>query len=96
MATREEIREGLLSTELTLTRLAARIIKSNLDKSPIEMGNLIVKVFHSQGVVIKVDRELPEPTNLYSGGDAETVSRRAFDQLLEDGYTATEPLIKED
>ena len=55
--------EELLSNELRLTRLAARIIKENLNKSPIEIGNLIVNALDSQGVVIKVERELPKLCN---------------------------------
>ena len=54
----EQIWDELLSNELNLTRLAARVIKSNLNKSPMDIGNLIVRVLHSQGVVIKVNIDL--------------------------------------
>jgi len=54
MATREEIREGIY-----------QIIKGNCQSSSGWVGNkaytmdLIMNYLHSQGVVIKVDRELP-------------------------------------
>jgi len=45
------------SNEFRFTRLAAKIIKDNLNKNFIEIGNIIVKEFASQGVVIPVERE---------------------------------------
>tara|TARA_Y100000310_G_C20553328_1_gene749243 strand:- start:689 stop:973 length:285 start_codon:yes stop_codon:yes gene_type:complete len=51
------VEEVKFSHEFTLTRLIAQIIKESLGKNFIETGNLIVRALHSQGVVIKVDRE---------------------------------------
>ena len=47
--------EQVFSNEFIFTRLIARIIRRNMNKSFIEISNLIVKELHSKGVVIKVD-----------------------------------------
>lgn len=44
------------SHEFRLTRVAADIIMKNLNKSPIDIGNRIVREFHSQGVVIQGEK----------------------------------------
>lgn len=49
----KEMIEGL-SNEFNLTRLAGHIIGDNLEKSPIEIGSLIVRAFHSQGGQLRV------------------------------------------
>lgn len=93
MSKREEIDTGF-SNELTLTRLAAKIVRENINKTPIEIGCLIVRSFHSQGLVRKVERELLE-TMLVEGYGyftddlAGKIATRA-------GYVAVESLIKED
>ena len=99
MTRREKIKVKELSNELNLTRVAAKIIKANLDKSPIGIGNLIVRAFDSQGVVIKVERELPELafdqmiyTMRASEWELNEVVRR---EVAKAGFVATESLIKD-
>ncbi len=87
---KKEIGEGF-SNEFKLTRLAAELIKENLDKSPIEIGNLIVREFNSQGVVIKVEGELPDCI-LYK----EKMIMEYDCPLLNAGYVKTKPLIESD
>ena len=49
---------------------------------------------HSQGVVIKVDRELPDMP-CYSHTREKTAYSRSQEDMLNAGYVAVEPLIKE-
>lgn len=97
MTKQEEI---VLGNELRFTRLAGHIIGDNLDKSPIEIGNMIVREFHSQGVGIKVERELPEivfPMHIGSDSPIGLVARewhkRTQKDMLDAGYEVVEPLI---
>lgn len=62
--------------------------------------NRILSYLHSQGVVIKVERELPEvPLWAIRDGieikSADIVYKLALQDMLRAGYVATEPLIKE-
>lgn len=103
MAKQEEIKKGL-------ERICAkvRLIEAGHDSQGIygAMGykylepkvDEILSYLHSQGVVIKVDRELPHlmpqvPNNEYSEGYCAGESN-ILNILIEVGYVAVEPLIK--
>ena len=91
MATREEIRKGIQDILIEASKTKLRIEAVTTD--------LIIVYLHSQGVVIKVDRELP-PLSDYD-------KRRTTDEsvdfqdgfivakavMLKVGYEAVEPLI---
>ena len=87
MATREEIREGILRL-IHLKNGNQTIIEDD-----VELCNEIFQYLHSQGVVIKVERELPKDE------DYDYYEDEAFDDgqrsMVEAGYVAVEPLIKE-
>ena len=100
MTKQEEIREGMRS-RLTYT----------FDFTTDEITTEILSYLHSQGVVLKVDRELPKldllaidwvcplnhnPTTPYEKGEVERLKRFAQDVLIYAGYVAVEPLIKEE
>jgi len=55
----------------------------------------IIEYLHSQGVVIKVDRELPKRTwyKDWGGESGEDSYKLALEDMA--GYVAVEPLIKE-
>lgn len=82
MIKREEIREGMLEL----------IKQADSDESNADMweGNLMIAILtylHSQGVVIKVDRELPECTQY----DSEMIMQHDC-PLCRRGYVPVEPL----
>ncbi len=90
MTKQEEIREGIES--LFKGSMSAIIhdfqfheLTSDWRK---EFTNRVLKYLHSQGVVIKVDKELPF---LWDGYTMDGYIR----ELIEAGYVAVEPLIKE-
>ena len=94
MTKQEEIREGIES-----------VIQGFEDNSPDagygyekeDMALAIVSELHSQGVVIKVGRELPESImDAVNGNDK--FGKREFARLLMNwaGYEAVEPLIGAD
>ncbi len=63
---------------------------------------MILEYLHSQDVVIKVDRELPEPTfgitingRNVSRKTTHCVAKSAHIQLIDAGYVAVESLIEE-
>lgn len=94
----EEMIKGL-SNEFNLTRLAGHIIGDNTDKSPIEIGNLIVKGFHSQGVFIRVKcpkcRGYARPNKVtYNLHEGYTVNGHSCPNCNNTGYVALEPLIE--
>jgi len=81
MTKQEEIKEGLIST---LGKVQADITLSYL---------------HSQGVVIQIEGELPNPPYIVSRCTRDSDINYGFlqgrDAMLNAGYVAVEPLIKE-
>jgi len=73
----------------------------------VELTKLIISYLHSQGVVIKVDKELPDTmlTKTYKGNKRNNISttytlgdKLAKDyqrEMLRAGYLAVEPIIEE-
>ena len=58
-----------------------------------ELAGRILSYLHSQGCVLRVERELPDVLNI---GKRERGNYYAFQQMLDRaGYSAVEPLIKE-
>lgn len=97
MDKRTQIREGLAEHFQT-------IFGSYFSESDCKsFATIAIKYLHSQGVVLKVDRELPqiirglakeieyEPSLTYEDRIVEGVLNR----MLKAGYVATEPLVEE-
>ena len=62
-----------------------------------DITDKILSYLHSQGVVIKVDRELPQITPAeYPVVPEAIVAQRTQQDMLEAGYVAVEPIIEED
>ncbi len=96
MNKQEEIREGIkaiLASDLSVHIQAKGLsldqsdFTSALDNAWEERVNEILSYLHSQGVVIKVDGELPELLISDEGVYAVKHDSKA-------GYTKTEPLVK--
>ncbi len=91
MPTKEEIREGILKY--------IRAVVENETECETQTDAILTKL-HSQGVVIKVDRELPDvnqhnsevvfPFNL----EEICVYKQSQVDMLKAGYLAVEPLIE--
>ncbi len=82
MTKQEEIREGILNWLLCSTNLSQCKASSGADS--------ILRKLHSQGVVIKVDRELPKVCNKLN-----PIARADEQQdMLKAGYIAVEPLVE--
>ena len=117
MATREEIREGLLG--YLGCPLEAPPYESwncehwdkqyGCNRCPLKIptANYILSYLHSQGVVIKVDRELPEnPFDEDINGDWESKEEETYyvgksngfetckSLIIKAGYVAVEPLME--
>ena len=99
MTTREEIREGMI------VRLDQILISLNVNNHREQAERIIDKKFlpylNYQGVVIKVERELPDFETFYASTDnlIGEAKRQALLKYIrdlgleEDGYVAVEPLI---
>lgn len=85
MPKQEEVREGMID-QLGLIFPISRDIAT---KAAVEL----LKTLHSKGVVIKVDRGLPK--NPYTIRVCIETYDRSCRRLLNAGYVAVEPLIKE-
>ena len=96
MATREEIAEGIEE----ILRQPIRIDFVNRQKfTDIKRGRSertvqILRYLHSQGVVIKVDKELPKRF-LCAGRTSRESYKLGTEDMLVAGYVAVEPIIKE-
>ena len=89
MTEQEEIRDILIT-------LCCEAHSKDLSKSPSGFDEEIkdaLKELSGAGVAIKVDRELPKPRYPYSEIDAYILEGQQ--DMLEAGYVAVEPLIKE-
>ena len=80
--TRQEIREGIASIVMGDNPLG------------LVVSDRVLNYLHSQGVVIKVDRELPNDA-IYRPPKQEEAYCEGRDTVIQAGYTAWEPLIKE-
>lgn len=76
------------SNELKFTRLVAKVVKDNLNKSFIEIGHLVIEELHSQGVVKRVEGKW-----ISAGSRVNHIEVHTVDGA--DKYVAVEPLIKE-
>ena len=110
MATREDIREGIDSlierntvfTKGEYSPLAGPISSDKREMwcDPAYLAGEILSYLHSQGVVIKVKRELPAVILSKDMTDADRRYKKAVweyaqETMVEAGYVATKPLIKE-
>ena len=99
MSKQEEIREGAIVSLMKY---------KGFDRGPCEyIVDHLAKYYDSQGVVIKVERELPEnpipiPNLKGSVGLPQQLAAVSFQtyresqqDMLEAGYTAVEPLLEE-
>ncbi len=96
MATREEIREGV-AKELARQddELIWGHIKAESQAVFLFEANQILSYLHSQGVAIKVERELPEPGYMVAPGWKKVGWHSACKYMKRTGWEATEPLIEE-
>ena len=97
MTKQEEIREGIKER---IRAYASELHPSNVECN--EMAKLLLMFLHLQGVVIKVDRELPvcaccEGTGLIGGAGINDCCPECngTGKIYCVGYVAVEPLIKE-
>ncbi len=91
MATREDIREGLAKAlyEREFSKDYWDTRMSNGDKVQwFAKADCGIQYLHSQGVVIKVDRKLPDHGVLQTGN-----YRAGQRSMIDAGYIAVEPLI---
>jgi hypothetical protein len=87
MATREEIREGIRAV---LQAPLPRGVEDSLEY----FTDLMVRYLHSHDVMLKVERK---PPRLARGEDPSLYTfQEGIDCMLKAGYSATEPLIKEE
>ena len=83
MTKQEEIREGIASY--------IRLYNGTSTTASEFTSKAILEYLHSQGVVLKVDKELPiVPLTAHCMG----AYRRAQADMVDDGFTAVEPLIE--
>jgi len=95
--TREEIREGIAKRINHNDSLEWCVASEQVRLSCLQKSDGILSYLHSKGVVIKVDRELPQcPYNKLSWGDYEqSIYKQGQEDMVKVGYGAFEPLIKE-
>jgi len=94
MTKQEEIREGIRRLIDGCYNARNPDYPKLIAFQPMKFLNEIMPYLHSQGVVIKVDGELPSSPFIEESGDNNgfIVGR---DFMLRAGYTAVIPLIKE-
>ncbi len=97
MATKEEIREGIAQTSYCFENrgkecLKWEVLASECKVPYYEFADVLLYKQDSQGVVIKVERELPKEYNGERGREAYT---NAQQDMIDAGYAPTEPLIEE-
>lgn len=98
MTKQEEIREGIGkivsdTVKLHSIRAGNQAVFVYTGDKPLQ--DLILEYLHSQGVVIKVDKEFPESLTVYGYGEEKYLRMVSPQELKEAGYVAVEPLIKE-
>ena len=90
MTEREEIREELIS-RISTARKTKVLDGNEFDQ---EFVDNMLTYLHSQGVVIRVDRELPKLKRRFRG-DYNTGYAHCRQDAIEAGCVATKPLIEE-
>ena len=104
MPTREEIKVGLARRAYVWDKMRGEALSFEpFDKLSEEeqkayyvLAELLTIGLHSQGVVIKVKRELPEwVKSEYWNARSGNVYAGSQQEMLNAGYVAVEPLIKE-
>ena len=103
MATREEIREGIAKilhviheVDLSKRGLPTLDITEDLKIDSFHpSANAIMQYLHSQGVVFKVERELPFVTSSFTVSEHGVYAKISEASLNEQGYVAVEPLIED-
>jgi len=96
MNKQEEIREGIKANILVAIKWA---VSEGMTDPYLDLHvDKVLKLLHSQGVVIKVDRELPDYEDLHDCYDGKLTSPEQFKHdiqmdMLKAGYVAVEPLI---
>ena len=102
MASREEIREGILGEIKSIIKAGTNLTKIAEAEC---ITDQIFNYLHSQGVVLKVERELPELPYCYHHPDTINLNcftcgdivgqRNQRSNILRAGWEAVESLIKE-
>lgn len=99
MATREEIREGVDTALISYARAVAEVAEKELMTHSMmrkEWGELLIKVkqdLSDLGVVIKVERELPQPAYHQNWYGCYSLGQEAMLKWHNDSF---EPLIEEE
>ena len=97
MTKQDIIREGIANTQMGWAPEASSYAVLPT-KEAYQYTDNIIEFLHSQGVVIKVDRELPDEFAISDfGGGLGMESIPLFDKngIEEAGYVAVEPLVKD-
>lgn len=91
----DKIREGIAKILLDSWEVDRMQIHDNYDLDEEKAAKRIVEYLHSQGVVRKVDRELPDRCDdrLQNNSDFEEGYIISQKDMLKAGYVAVEPLI---
>lgn len=94
MIKQEEIREGI-----AIQSYGTHVGEVD-NRKHYELADKVIQFLHSQGVVLKVEGELPEMKDIILGATWEEQRNVSYSQsqqdMLKAGYEATEPLIEED
>ena len=88
MSTREEIREGIARRHFN--QFNTVFMDGSIPKESYRFADIILSYLHSQGVVLKVERELPAHGRKYSC-DWFAGYNTCKDEMA--GLKATEPLV---
>lgn len=99
----EEIREGIKNFVSTITEGGEDGAELREDDWDGSWADSILKYLHSQGVVLKVDKELPKNPHGFTDRErrlhlyecCESCHKAERESMLKAGYVAIEPLIKE-
>lgn len=99
MTKQEEIREGIASriwyrASLPSVNIKWEELTSFARDCWLHLADEEMSILRSQGVVLRVDKELPQPD--YAGENWYGSYGVAQEHMLKAGYTATEPLIEKD
>lgn len=101
----EDIREGMVDIIVDILEEDVNIVGILSESDVVRISEVIIQYLHSQGVVKKVEGELPQLEQVdVTGWDSATKNRilerrtgviEGQESMLKSGYTLTEPLIKE-
>ena len=90
MTRQEEVRDGMLQI---VSEYGFRVLMSEGKTKPANWTDKLLFYLHSEGVVIKADRELPE--DMWAS-PMNSVEHDAQQDMLRAGYVAVEPLVRLD